>query len=124
MATFFRRLGAPAALVLLGLSVFAITEPALALPEFGDRIPNGRYLSGSAASTSNTRCWICHESTYGAYACPDDSPYPCLNPFGLDFNANGQVWNRTLASRDSDDDGWTNGQELRDEWGDMSTGQA
>ncbi|MAQ16030.1 MAG: hypothetical protein CMN30_14730 [Sandaracinus sp.] len=124
MATFFRRLGAPAALVLLGLSIFAITEPALALPEFGDRIPNGRYLSGSAASASNTRCWICHESTYGAYACPPDSPYPCLNPFGLDFNANGQVWNRTLASRDSDDDGWTNGQELRDEWGDLSTGQA
>jgi dopamine beta-monooxygenase len=36
------------------------------------------------------------------------------NPFGLDFAANGLVWNPTLCQQDSDDDGLSNGQELGD----------
>jgi len=36
------------------------------------------------------------------------------NPFGLDFDANGRVWNTTLCELDSDQDGQTNGVELGD----------
>jgi hypothetical protein len=37
-----------------------------------------------------------------------------LNPFGAAFNANGKIWNVTLAQLDSDGDGCKNGAELGD----------
>ena len=39
------------------------------------------------------------------------------NKFGIDFAANGHVWNLTLACIDSDGDGWPNGWELGDPCG-------
>ncbi|XP_055862928.1 dopamine beta-hydroxylase-like isoform X2 [Biomphalaria glabrata] len=36
------------------------------------------------------------------------------NPFGLDFAAERNRWSRSLCLKDSDGDGWTNGQELGD----------
>lgn len=41
-----------------------------------------------------------------------------LNPFGLDFRANGRVWDSDLAALDSDGDGCLNGIEVGDSDGD------
>lgn len=57
------------------------------------------------------RCTLCHRSS---------SPVSGLdlNRFGMDFKANGHVWNAALAQKDSDGDGFPNGVELGDENGD------
>jgi MYXO-CTERM domain-containing protein len=100
----------------IALAALSFASPAKAYPAYGADIPNGRYTYGAVASESNTRCWICHLSTYGGYG----GAGSYLNSFGLDFQANSYSWNSYLASLDSDDDGWTNGQELRNEWGDST----
>jgi len=41
-----------------------------------------------------------------------------LNVFGLDFLANGRLWDSNLAQLDSDDDGCLNGVEIGDSDGD------
>lgn len=116
MASASSRFGS-AAILALGLLVLGDASIAHAFPSYGGNIPNGRYTEGSVASESNTRCWMCHASTYGGYGCAGS----CLNAFGLDFQANSYTWNAYLASLDSDNDGWTNGQELRNEWGDSTS---
>ena len=116
MAPAFSRLGVAATLV-LGLLVLGDSSTAHAYPTYGGNIPNGRYTESAVASESNTRCWMCHASTYGGYGCAGS----CLNAFGLDFQANSYTWNAYLASLDSDNDGWTNGQELRQEWGNSTS---
>ena len=98
------------------LSISFSPELAHAFPDYGADIPNGRVSSGSPGSYSNTRCWLCHSSAKGGYQCPVGGN-SCLNPFGIAFQGNNYVWNRVLAAMDSDDDGFTNGQELREEWG-------
>jgi len=37
-----------------------------------------------------------------------------LNQFGMDFRSQGRRWTTALCEMDSDDDGWTNGEELGD----------
>ncbi|MFO7915698.1 MAG: hypothetical protein R6U43_08390 [Candidatus Krumholzibacteriales bacterium] len=61
------------------------------------------------------RCSICHQSSQ-----PTASDYT-LNSFGSDFMANGNQWNGTLAEKDSDQDGYSNGDELGDPDGDGET---
>lgn len=56
------------------------------------------------------KCLLCHTS-----ARPTSAE---LNVFGADFKANGHYWNGTLARKDSDGDGYTNGIEIGDEQGD------
>lgn len=109
-------------LVVVGL---VIGSPAYAYPEYGSNIPNGRINSGSPASTSNTRCWVCHNSAYGGYGSDCSGPN-CLNAFGDDFRTAGpghavRGWDRWIAALDSDGDGWSNGQELRSNWGATTT---
>ncbi len=58
------------------------------------------------------RCAICH-----SVPDPEVGNAP-LNVFGNDFHANGDKWDETLAGKDSDGDGFTNGFELGDEDGD------
>ncbi|MBD3178597.1 MAG: hypothetical protein GF417_02810 [Candidatus Latescibacteria bacterium] len=61
------------------------------------------------------RCSVCHQSS---------NPVPgdyTLNPFGSDFLANGSRWDATLADKDSDSDGYRNGDELGDPDGDGTT---
>ncbi len=41
-----------------------------------------------------------------------------LNPFGIDYLANGRLWDSTLANLDSDGDGCLNGVEVGDSDGD------
>lgn len=64
-------------------------------------------------------CSTCHFTEVGGSGC--GSP-PCLNVFGNAFNANGRVWNFTLANGDADGDGFTNGVELLDRWGQWDIG--
>ena len=87
--------------VLLGAS------SASAFSNYPDNVPNGRDSMG------NGRCIICHSSDAGGDA---------RNAFGIAFMNNGYVWNRNLAELDSDGDGWTNGQELGDPFGDWTPG--
>jgi len=57
------------------------------------------------------KCLLCHRS-----AAPVSGQD--LNPFGVDFRKNGYVWNATLAVKDSDSDGYPNGDEIGDVEGD------
>jgi hypothetical protein len=62
--------------------------------------------------TSPNLCLTCHTS---------ENPGPGdfeLNLFGVDFLANGRLWDSTLAQLDSDDDGCLNGVEVGDSDGD------
>jgi hypothetical protein len=52
------------------------------------------------------KCLICHKSS-----APVSSD---LNGFGSDFKKNGYEWNSALALKDSDGDGYPNGDELGD----------
>jgi hypothetical protein len=56
------------------------------------------------------KCLLCHNT-----ATPVSAD---LNPFGTDFKKNGYTWNNALAVKDSDGDGFPNGDELGDENGD------
>ena len=56
------------------------------------------------------KCAICHTT-----ATPTSAS---LNAFGADFKANGRVWDATIAAKDSDKDGFPNGDELGDSDGD------
>jgi hypothetical protein len=50
-----------------------------------------------------------------------DQPTPTsfdLNPFGIDYLANGRLWDSSLANLDSDGDGCLNGVEVGDSDGD------
>ncbi|MFA4948443.1 MAG: hypothetical protein WC674_08065 [Candidatus Krumholzibacteriia bacterium] len=56
------------------------------------------------------KCLICHKS-----AAPVSAD---LNSFGSDFRKNGYSWNIALALKDSDGDGYPNGDEIGDGNGD------
>jgi hypothetical protein len=84
------------------VAVLALVGVGLARPGNVDKIPNGEVYS----------CDTCHTDGGG-------SP---RNSFGLDFQANGGVWNSALAVEDSDGGGATNGLELLDPEGEWSQG--
>lgn len=56
------------------------------------------------------KCLICHKSSAPVSA--------DLNGFGSDFKRNGYTWNSALAVKDSDGDGYPNGDEIGDGDGD------
>jgi hypothetical protein len=68
---------------------------------FTSKIPNGSVFS----------CDNCHGGTF-------------MNNFGNDFQGNNNTWNQNLAVMDSDGDGYSNGEELQDNNGAWSEGQA
>ncbi|MDY6863394.1 MAG: hypothetical protein SV062_10470 [Thermodesulfobacteriota bacterium] len=53
---------------------------------------------------------------YGCLNCHPKKDYT-QNPFGADFNVNNNVWDYPLATMDSDQDTYTNGEELQDPYG-------
>ncbi len=57
-------------------------------------------------------CFSCHTS-----AQPSSADF-ALNPFGVDYLANGRLWDSNLANLDSDGDGCLNGVEVGDSDGD------
>ena len=82
-------------IILIG-SILVLTVSAFGYGSYLDDIPNGSVNS----------CNTCHLN--------DD--------FATDFLNNGNVWDATLAAMDSDDDGYTNGHELRDPNGTWNVG--
>src|SRR5690242_19057141 len=90
----------------LALTLLALDHPASALPEFTQKIPNGS-------------CGACH-------VVPTATPAD-RNKFGQAAEAIGgsaDAWWGQLASKDSDGDGQTNGQELGDPCGTWKPGGA
>ncbi|MBN1163929.1 MAG: hypothetical protein JXB45_05080 [Candidatus Krumholzibacteriota bacterium] len=58
------------------------------------------------------KCAICH-------TVPDPATGSAeLNPFGTAFHENGDKWDATLATKDSDNDSYSNGREIGDDNGD------
>ena len=83
------------AIVFLGL----ITLPAMGFQADVENIPNGSVFS----------CDTCHSTNTN---------------FLNDFSQTGHSWTSALAQKDSDGDGWTNGQELQDPAGNWQPGEA
>lgn len=113
-----------------------LTDASPALAFHPDKIPNGYTDPGAM---TGGRCIVCHVTSGGGGACgTGHAQYPrCLNPFGHDFingpngvadnpasPTDGMTWSQWLAERDSDGDGWSNGQELGDTYRFWSSGNA
>ena len=83
-------------LVASAASLLSIAD-AHAVAGYRNRLPG--------VSSQGQGCVTCHVNLNGGGS---------RNAFGDAFRANGHVWNPALASLDSDNDGYTNGQELGD----------
>jgi MYXO-CTERM domain-containing protein len=90
-----------------------VAAPASA--NYPDSIPNGRIGDSG-------RCGVCHVSAAGGGE---------RTSFGEDFRrgadgvagtSDDRLWSRWLAGRDSDGDGWSNGQELGDPFANWTSG--
>jgi cysteine-rich repeat protein len=92
--------GLAASLVLLAASAASANFPA--------SIPNGYSSPGVG------RCGVCHVDPAGGSTRTSFGENFRLGADGVAGNADDHVWNRWLAQRDSDGDGWSNGQELGD----------
>jgi dopamine beta-monooxygenase len=90
--------------LLLCVLLTALYLTAHAYPTNRKKIPNG-YSVPNPCNLSTIWPGVGHENVYGS------GP---RNPFGRDFEANGQVWDKTVCEKDSDGDGRTNGEELGD----------
>lgn len=91
--------------VLLGGSIALHSQSIFALPPSPGKVPHGDVND----------CLTCHV--------PNDSTYAKNTQMKLDFLAANKTWTSNLASKDSDDDGFTNGEELQDLSGTWSIGQ-
>ncbi len=97
---------------ILALLVCWTPYGASARGNFISRIPNGSAVA----------CTTCHIEG-GGRNCSTPSPFgSCLDAFGGAFDANGRRWDASLAAADSDGDGWSNGQELQDPFGQWRSG--
>lgn len=107
---------------LCSLALWLLPSAAFAHEYYATRVPR----TASAANSVGTErpCITCHDNADGGAGCETmGGTRPCLNPFGLAFRTNGFRWDATLASTDSDGDGFTNGQELQDPTGSWRPGQ-
>jgi hypothetical protein len=93
-----------ASCLLAALTILAAIRatPARAFPEYDGTIPNLTAAGGCDG--------LCHASGGST------------SPFYLDFQAAGFVWNATMASADSDGDGFSNGWELQNPSGTWVSG--
>ncbi|MEM9068520.1 MAG: EGF domain-containing protein [Myxococcota bacterium] len=91
--------------VALACGVWGAT-PAFA--NFPDRIPNG-FTGGGAG-----RCGVCHVSSAGGGPRTAFGEDFRRGPNGIAGTSDDHTWSQWLAERDSDGDGWSNGQELGD----------
>lgn len=91
----------PVTLVLFLAGVLFIAGRLVSTEDFMKALPAYKHY----------KCLLCHTVSQPTSASQ-------LNSFGLDFQKNGYVWNKALALKDSDGDGFPNGVELGDENGD------
>ncbi len=92
-----------------------VASPASAF--FPERIPNG-YDGGSG------RCYVCHVDPAGGGTRTSFGENFRLGPDGVANSGDDHSWTTWLAARDSDGDGWTNGQELGDPFRLWTSGSA
>jgi len=93
--------------------LFTTNSNALAFLDYRNTIPNGNRFG----------CSVCHLANQQ----PAGAPTFERNPFGRDYgriaisagNRIVPLWTRDLANLDSDDDGYTNGEELQEITGDI-----
>jgi len=84
-----------------------------AYPSFGSKVPNGEKVPCLDEDDPSCIGGYCRGLGHGS--CAGGVPgNPNLNPFGLDWKANGYEWTTDLCTADSDGDGFTNGEELGD----------
>ncbi|MEM1415716.1 MAG: putative metal-binding motif-containing protein [Myxococcota bacterium] len=116
------RLGRAALLLAWGVAcVLGRPAPAAAFETNVLRLPRTATLANSAGTVRP--CITCHDNADGGTGCVSGGgSAPCLNPFGIDFRGNRLFWDASLASMDSDGDGFTNGQELQDPTGGWRSG--
>lgn len=86
----------------VGLALLALAVLVQAYPSFVRAIPNGNRVAFSGHAWPG----VGHSNANGGGQ--------GLNPFGVDFERQGNRWTRALCAMDSDGDGRTNGQELGD----------
>ena len=90
---------------IISINVFCLVFITTAIPMSSaysfdvDHLPNGAVFS----------CDNCH--------------LPSGTEFINDYEASGRTWSATLAAKDSDNDGFTNGQELLDPYGEWEEGE-
>jgi hypothetical protein len=98
------------------------------MPSFGTKIPNGESvpcptdsIAGEDGCTASGYCLGLGHLNCGGFQNEDaflndetNTRIVSLNPFGADFRDAGFVWTKQLCQMDSDNDGYTNGQELGD----------
>ena len=89
----------------------ALLAVAAAVACAGPALATNLDMSRLPVVTPNL-CLACHVSS------APTSGNAALNVFGLDFRANGRVWDSNLAALDSDGDGCLNGVEVGDSDGD------
>ncbi|MAQ19059.1 MAG: hypothetical protein CMN30_30200 [Sandaracinus sp.] len=112
---------------LLALALVLLAAPgsvAHALESFASRVPNTATATSSLGDP--LPCITCHNNPDGGAGCEPPAgtgTRPCLNPFGIQFQAAGYNWTPALAMMDADGDGFTNGQELQDPSGSWVFGQ-
>jgi MYXO-CTERM domain-containing protein len=107
---------------LCGVGLFGTTGTAHAFETYAlTLIPNRAYTVN--ASGQERPCITCHDNPDGGAGCAAGTA-PCLNLFGMAFQANGKVWNEALAMADADGDGYTNGEELVDPTGEWRPADA
>ncbi|ESO83433.1 hypothetical protein LOTGIDRAFT_59142, partial [Lottia gigantea] len=73
--------------------------------EFKDTIPNGHSVVNPCSAFGLSWSGVGHRSASGGGD---------LNEFGTDYDKAGRTWTQSLCMKDSDGDGYTNGQELGD----------
>ncbi|XP_071090291.1 temptin-like [Haliotis cracherodii] len=86
--------------------VLCVIAVVVAKPPYQNQIPNGKLVPHPCNSDLIWNA-VGHNdaNTGGAQN---------LNPFGMDFQAASHTWTVALCQKDSDNDGFTNGQELGD----------
>ncbi|XP_071091030.1 temptin-like [Haliotis cracherodii] len=93
--------------MLLRLSlVLCVVAVVVAKPPYQDEIPNGKLVPHPC---NKGLIWNAVGHTNA-----DLGGAQNLNQFGRDFRAEGHAWTQALCQKDSDNDGFTNGQELGD----------
>src|SRR6266545_3130696 len=91
--------------MMIGLAYLFSVHGASALPPSPGKVPNGNVYS----------CQTCH--------LPDPAPKSDNTQMKLDFLAANKTWTTELANKDSDGDGFTNGEELQDPEGVWAIGK-
>jgi hypothetical protein len=93
----------------VGIKAIVVGVCALAAL-FAGRVKSTENYMLSLPVYKHYQCLLCHNT-----AAPVSAD---LNAFGNDFKKNGYTWNAALAMKDSDGDGFPNGDELGDANGD------